>query len=293
MNEILCSTGALIGRPNGRNHRLLAEFAPQLTCDGLEFMMYDTWYEKVDEIVADLQAMKLHIPVMHCEKRIGEAISLGETEEAFRLFRVNCDVARRLGAKKLVIHLWDGMTSDRYIENNYRAYEPLAKMAEENGIKLLVENVVCSHSDPMTHWKELRKRYPVAEFVFDTKMAEFHRQMDRLYETELLDLGCITHFHVNDYLGEYMDWKHLRTLPIGRGQIDFGRFFEAVKKSGYQGAFTVEATAFNAEGIVDIAMLNESFEIIREYLAEEKYNQKLRAEGGRHSKCFQWRHLRE
>ena len=266
MNEILCSTGALIGRPNGRNHKLLKEFAPQLTCDGFEFMMYDTWYEKANEVVADLQAMKLHIPVMHCEKRIGEAISLGKTEEAFRLFRANCEIAQRLGAKKLVIHLWDGLTSDRYIENNYRAYEPLTKIAEEQGVKLLVENVVCSQADPMMHWQVLREQYSTAEFVFDTKMAEFHRQMNVLYGTELLASGCITHFHVNDYLGEYMDWKHLRTLPIGRGQIDFGHFFDTVKESRYQGAFTVEATAFNAEGVVDINMLNESFEKIRDYL---------------------------
>ncbi len=266
MNEILCSTGALIGRPNGRNHKLLAEFAPQLQCDGFEFMMYDTWYEKADEIVADLQATKLRIPVMHCEKRIGEAISLGESEEAFRLFRVNCEVARRLGAKKLVIHLWDGLTSDRHIENNYRAYGPLMEMAEEQGVSLLVENVVCNQADPMTHWQVLRERYPAAEFVFDTKMAEFHRQMDVLYGTDLLDSRCITHYHVNDYLGEYMDWKHLRTLPIGQGQIDFEKFFEFVKQTRYQGAFTVEATAFNAEGIVDIDMLNGSFEKIRGYL---------------------------
>ena len=33
-----------------------------------------------------------------------------------------------------------------------------------------------------------------------------------------------------------------------------------------RGAFTVEATAFNAEGVVDINMLNESFEKIRDYL---------------------------
>ncbi len=266
MNEILCSTGALIGRPNGRNHKLLAEFAPQLTCDGFEFMMYDTWYEKADEIVADVQALGLRFPVMHCEKRIGEAISQGESEEAFRLFQVNCEVARRLGAKKLVIHLWDGLTSDRYIENNYRAYGSLAKMAEEQGVKLLVENVVCSQADPMTHWQVLRERYPAAEFVFDTKMAEFHRQMELLDGTKWLADGCITHYHVNDFSGGYMEWKRLRTLPIGQGQIDFGKFFAFVKQTGYQGAFTVEATAFNAEGVVDIQMLNESFEKIREYL---------------------------
>ena len=266
MNQILCSTGSLVGRPNGRNHRLLAEFASQLRCDGFEFMMYDTWYEKVDEVVTDQQAMGLNFPVMHCEKSIGEAISRGELAEALRLFAVNCEVARRLGAKKLVMHLWDGLTSDRYIENNYQAYQPLAEMAESQGVELLVENVVCSQADPMRHWAELRERYPAVRFVFDTKMAEFHQQMELLYGTDWLAEGCIAHYHVNDYLGGYMDWKRLRTLPIGRGQIDFERFFAYVKGTEYAGAFTVEATAFDAAGVVDIAMLNECFEKIRSYL---------------------------
>ena len=42
MREILCSTGAIIGRPNGRNYRLLEDLAKQLQCDGFELMMYDT-----------------------------------------------------------------------------------------------------------------------------------------------------------------------------------------------------------------------------------------------------------
>ena len=39
MHQILCSTGALIGRPNGRDYRLLKQFCPQLECDGFEFML--------------------------------------------------------------------------------------------------------------------------------------------------------------------------------------------------------------------------------------------------------------
>ena len=39
MCTILCSTGALIGRPNNRDYRLLKTLSKQLTCDGYEFMM--------------------------------------------------------------------------------------------------------------------------------------------------------------------------------------------------------------------------------------------------------------
>ena len=74
MCEILCSTGTMIGRPNGRNFRLLETFSRQLECDGFEFMMYSSWYDEVEALIVELKAMQLYIPVMHCEKHIGEAI---------------------------------------------------------------------------------------------------------------------------------------------------------------------------------------------------------------------------
>lgn len=113
--KILCSTGALIGRPNNRNYRLLAGLAGKLSCDGFEFLMYDTWYEEWREIVKYLKEAALPVPVMHCEKQIGEAISKGGPENlarAFGLFEINCEMAAALGAGKLVVHLWDGLTSD-------------------------------------------------------------------------------------------------------------------------------------------------------------------------------------
>ena len=38
MCEILCSTGAIIGLPNGRDYNLLKPFSEQLECDGFEFI---------------------------------------------------------------------------------------------------------------------------------------------------------------------------------------------------------------------------------------------------------------
>lgn len=272
MSEILCSTGALIGRPNGRDYRLLVPLAEQLSCDGLEFMMYSSWYGETKELLEVLADVPLPMPVMHCEKHIGEKISQGGEEnlkEALRLFEINCRIAENIRAKKLVVHLWDGLTSDRNFENNKKAYPQLAELAGAHGIDLLVENVVCSCKTPMEHLAELAEAYPEIHFVFDTKMAEFHRQLTLLYEEEydwLWKNGHIRHYHVNDYAGGCLDWGSLRTLPVGRGQIDFERFFAHVRRTGYQGTYTVEATAFGADGRVDTAMLNDQFRRIASFL---------------------------
>ena len=272
MSEILCSTGTMIGRPNGRDYRLLEVFSRQLSCDGFEFMMYDSWYEQEEELVSFLKGLGLHIPVVHCEKRIGENISKDmEWEETLNKFRSNCRIARKLGAVKLVMHLWDGITSDAYFENNIRAYPVLREIAGQHGLRLLVENVVCNHSSPLQRWKELAALFSDIGLIFDTKMAAFHEELEDFYREEnrwMMDNGNVEHFHVNDYAGGYKDWKNLRTLPVGKGHVDFDRFFSYIRDCGYDGTFTVESTAFDAQGQVDIGMLNEQFTYIRKQMGD-------------------------
>lgn len=270
MKKVLCTTGAIIGEPNGYDYKLLEFLSKQLLCDGFELMIDSVWYNDINALKSYLQELKLYIPVVHCEKSVGEMISKGgETDliEAYRLFEIDCDVARSIGAKKLVLHLWGGRTSDSDFQNNLNAYQYLNEIALKYGCDLLIENVVCNVENPMKHLCELRVKYPKIHFVYDTKMAAFHEQLDLLYEADydwLWKNGHICHYHVNDYSGGYMDWSNLRTLPIGKGKLDFKRFFEFIKKIEYKGDFTVESTAFDSEGIVDIAMLNEQFRYIKE-----------------------------
>lgn len=273
MAEILCSTGALIGRSNNRDYRLLQKLAGELACDGYEFMMYSSWYGEW-EILADyLEGLGLYMPVLHCDKRIGEAVSQGEdvTEErseAMEKFRVNCALARRIGAGALVLHLWGGMASDQQFARNMRAYPRLRDAAESYGLDLLVENVVCNRENPMKRLAQLAEAYPQVHFVWDTKMAAFHQEETLLYREDyawLWQRGHIRHYHVNDYNGGYMDWGSLEggVRPMGAGRIDFDAFFRHIHRTGYDGSFTVEATAFNGEGVVDVGMLNGCFAEIR------------------------------
>ncbi len=270
--KILCSTGALIGRPNGRDYRLLKTYAPQIDCDGFEFILYDSWYPEVRNLTAFLESIHLDIPVMHCEKSLTEHIARGgeeEEQEAYCLFRINCELARNIGSGKMVLHLWNGIISDSHFENNLLAYPRFRETAEDFGLDLLIENVVCL-KDPMSHWLELQKSYPDIHFVFDTKMADFHRQLELIYEEEYAWLwknGHIRHYHVNDYGGGYMDWSNLKVLAIGKGHIDFDRFFAFIARTGYRDTFTFEATGFDQQGIVHTDLLNEQFALARKYLS--------------------------
>lgn len=272
MSKVLCSTGALIGKPNNRDYRLLKDFSKKLNCDGYEFMMYSTWYGQEEEIIDFFKVNNFNIPVMHCAKGVGELISQGDLEsikEAVRLFAINCDLANKIGSKAMVLHLWGGIASDGKIDINIDKYKELADIAKNYDIDLLIENVVCNRENPMKHWVELAKKYPGIHFVYDTKMAAFHEQMDLLYQKDyewLYKDNHIQHYHVNDYAGGYMDWANLKTLSMGKGHVDFDKFFEYVKMTGYDKTFTVEATAFNKEGVVDFDMLNSNFSKIRDYM---------------------------
>lgn len=270
MNRILCSTGAVIGRPNGRDFRLLTGLADRLHCDGFELLMYDDWYDRADALAETVLSLGKPFPVFHVEKSVGDLISRnaeGDSERALELFALNCGLARRIDAEKLVLHLWSGLNSDKDMPHNIELYGRLRDMAEGCGLLLTVENVVCNNRDPMTNMKALLAVYPDASFTFDTKMAEFHGQlMDIAREEERPLWNRVAHLHINDYRGGVRDWSCLRTLHPGDGQIDFEGFFRFVNGTGYRGDATVESTSFDSRGVIDIKKLNHSLLAVRELL---------------------------
>lgn len=257
MNRVLCSTGAIITKRNGRDYDLLRTIVPQMHCDGLEFMMYQSWHDQIDQLKAVLS--EFDVPVFHMTKRIGEWVSLGQMEDAVPLFRADCELAKAIGSKLLVLHLWSGRASDQHIEGNIAAYPVLRDIADSFGLILTVENVLCNTRDPMTHMKALAAQYPDIAFTFDTKMAAFHSQLEELYKPENAGLWPhIKHFHVNDYAGGHMDWPNMGVKQLGKGHIDFDWFFAFVKERDYQGDFTCEATAVNEDGTIRYDEMNAS-----------------------------------
>jgi len=66
MNRILCSTGAIITKANGRDYGQLKGIVPKTLCDGLEFMMYQSWHGGHEEAL--LRALAPYdVPVLRAD----------------------------------------------------------------------------------------------------------------------------------------------------------------------------------------------------------------------------------
>lgn len=270
---VLCSSGALITRFNGRDPRLLRSIFPHIEADGLEFMVYPSWdgvLDRVTETVSGFsKELRVSIPVLHADKRIGELLSMGgaeETEEAAKRFKSCCDIAEKLGAGLIVLHLWGGRASDYRIGHNIAELGGYLREAERRGITLTVENVVCGRETPLKHIKTIMNEYPGALFTVDTKMAEFHGELPATLDCAELWNGRAAHLHVNDYGGGIHDFNDLRVLHMGEGHVDFAPFFSRVRESGYRGFATVESTSVRPDGTVDFAKLNRSLALVRKGL---------------------------
>lgn len=290
MKKILCSTGAIFPRTTPDKYVTLAEKAEKLECDGFEFLVDSTMYDNIPLLADIIKPMGLNIPILHCQKSIGESLAgmkvwyengrfneyvmTREEDEAsfengLERFDKNIELAHALGATRMVLHLWNGEVSDKNISKNIERFGVLYDKSKEANLELMVENVVCNIKDPLFNMGLVHKYYPEAKFIYDTKMSEFHGQTMNLFTPEwdwLMKEGLIAHLHINDYKGGYMDWGCLKTLPIGKGQIDFDVFSKKLSEYGYKGDYTVEATSFDrATGEVYYDVLNECFECIRRF----------------------------
>lgn len=263
---MLCSTGAIITRYNGRNPLLLPMLAPAIECNGFEFMMYPGWYSEIDTIATAMSTSGLCFPVIHADKQIGELISRnapGDIDEVRRRFKLNCMMAGKIGSRLMVLHLWGGEPSDNNFDFNMDMYAELAETAAAHGLTLTIENVVCGKSSPLLRLNELLNKFPDMLFTIDTKMAEFHGELSDTLACKRLWEGHVRHLHVNDYGGGVRDFSNLRVLHIGEGHVDFESFFAHIKKKDYSGFATVESSSVRIDGSIDVGRLNRSIERVR------------------------------
>lgn len=128
-------------------------------------------------------------PCFHVEKNVGSLISRnepGDTEKALELFEMNCVLAQKIGAEKLVLHLWNCLDSDKDFPHNIEVCKYVREIAERYQLLLTIENVVCNNSDPMTHHAELAEVYP------DTlKCADSASEIIRLFQSSTTGRCCL------------------------------------------------------------------------------------------------------
>ena len=118
---VLLSTGAMTRDPVQTDHTEIVRQGPGLGVPAFELGIYPAWYGHLDDVISDLRESGLKFPVVHAEKLIGAGLgseSAEEAEDALARLEVNCRAATALGAKTLVMHLWERPTSDVVLERN-------------------------------------------------------------------------------------------------------------------------------------------------------------------------------
>lgn len=280
---ILTSTGTMVSRLNGFDYVRALREAARICADGLasgiELMMLPVYYEKYPDVVANIKVNGLSAPVIHCEKEIGTMLSdagyahsVGNTanEEELRgkiteLFRLNCKIGEMAGSRRMVLHLWGGVNSDRYIDYNISVLGALTETAKEHGLRLLIENIPSVANDPLSNWNRILDAHALGDngFIFDTRFGKLHEQGEEILQNERV-IPHIEHIHISDFAGTYREFKALRPiLHPGEGSVDFPRIAELLDSIGYSNTITLESPVA-LENDMDIPKLRRTLTYLNE-----------------------------
>lgn len=271
MNELFCSTGTLVGRVCNYDYSLINKYIPVLyeegLIDGMELMMIPFYYDKIDEILKTVLSCNVPTPIIHCEKEIGVLLSNcdpNSTKRALEMLEINCMVGKKVGAKKMVFHLWGGLESDSHIDYNISILPQIIEMTKKYNLKLLIENIPCTTYSGLENWRKLYKFLPNIEFIFDTRFGAFHDETEEILNEPIWDY--INHMHISDYSSFPRDFSKIRPiLHPGEGVIDFDFIFSSLKANKYNGSVTLESPVMTPDG-ADIEKLRATLKYLRKNL---------------------------
>ena len=250
--RILCSTGAVTRHPTRADHRLIADVR-ELPCAGFELSIYPGWLDEVDRVADDIAAMNLRVETAHAEKSVGARLSEGDRGGVERL-ELSVRLAARVGARLLVLHLWELPLGDRELERNLGLLPACADVAERAGLTLGVETIPCSVGSPLANVARAVEREPRCVAVLDTEFLAMHDQLEATPDAGL----PVGHVHVKDFAGEirHGDPRRRYLLP-GEGALDLDGFLDRLDANGYDGTVTLEPSAVDPEGGLDRVRLAE------------------------------------
>ena len=264
--KILCSTGTLVGKANGFDYTLIARYVDVICADGFELMMLKAYYDHLADICKMLERVTLPVYTIHFEKDITALLGLGNGEdrrEGLRLFEMNADMAKAVGASAAVLHLWDGRFDAKNLEESINLLDTLFEICDKRSVELLVENIPCRIS-PYESVLKIAGKYPDARFTFDTRHADFIGETERFFQSAIWKTR-IAHVHVSDHMGSTAPGMWGVTRPIvhpGEGKINFDELFERMPM--YNGdTVTLESPVMLPDGTHDTEKLNRSLSYLR------------------------------
>ncbi len=269
---LLCSTGAISRGPDATNEARVERYGALIAADGLEVMIYDSWYGELDEIAERFRRLGLAMPVTHGEKSIGPDLVASDPairSRAFSRFEDNCRFTAAIGADRIVLHLWGLPDSDALIERQLDDLSTVLDLAESHGLMLAVEAIPCVVSDPLSVVRRVLERDGRARVAIDTEFLAMHGQLDAVFAADWLwAADAVVHVHIKDYNGTLVDETgRRRYLHPGEGTIPFDAWFGQLAAKGYRAAISLESPVVGPGGEVSIDRANASVEWLRGRIA--------------------------
>jgi sugar phosphate isomerase/epimerase len=265
---VLCSTGVLTREPDRSDHKQILEHGAKLGTTALELLLHEAWYGHLDEVVEDLKGSSFSFPVVHSDKGIGSGLGSDdgdEVENALQRLEVNCRAAAALGAKTLVLHLWELPTDDGEIERNLEQLPACLDTADAYNLALAVETIVGSSGTTLANIRLALERDQRCGVTLDTEFLGFHGQLAESISAEWLWAEKrVRHVHVKDFDGRLRLGGQRRYLLPGEGSLDLRGFLAGLVERGYAGAISVEASALTQSGELDEARLGQIAGVVRE-----------------------------
>ncbi|HEX7256111.1 MAG TPA: TIM barrel protein [Gaiellaceae bacterium] len=265
---VLLSTGAMTRDPIQTDHREIVRHGPSLGVPGFELGIYSAWYGHLDEVIADLRESGLAFPVVHAEKLIGAGLgsdAADEVDDALERLEVNCRAAAALGARTLVLHLWERPTGDRDIQRNLERLPLCLDTAAAYGVVVAAETIPGDVGTPLANLRLALERDARCRIVLDTEFLGFHGQLEESVTADWLWEGNVVHHvHVKDFDGRLWHEGKRRYLLPGEGNLDLQGFLTGLVRRGYAGSLTLEATAVDDEGGLDPARLAQMAAVVNQ-----------------------------
>lgn len=263
---VLLSTGAMTRDPVQTDHLEIVRHGPGLGVPGFELGLFPAWYGHLDEVISDLRESGLSFPVVHAEKRIGDGLGseAGEdADDALERLELNCRAAAALGAKTLVLHLWERPSGDRELERNLERLPTCLDTAGAYGVVLAVETIPGDVGTALANVRLALERDPRCRVTLDTEFLGFHGQLEESLAADWLWSDRIVHHvHVKDFDGRLTHAGKRRYLLPGEGNLDLQAFLTGLVQRGYAGSLTLEATAVGDHGGLDPARLSQMAAVV-------------------------------
>lgn len=267
MCKLMCSTGVFSRDPDLDDHYGILSVCSEIDVKSFELIFYPSWYENAESIAHDFKRSGFDFPVLHSEKSIGPLLGTGVASDrstAMERLRTNCDFGRKIGATSLVLHLWGLPGSDELLEHNLSALPDCADICEAFEITLSVETIPCIKRTPLESIRKALEREPRVSLTLDTEFLAMHDELDIAFDEEWLwKDGKVNHIHFKDYDGSPVDAKGKRKyLHPGEGHLDFKKIASDLKSRDYAGTLSLESSAVDSSGLVDLARARKSLDAI-------------------------------